>query len=96
MMILVFHLNITNKISRTRNHDKENNKIWVPLKYVRDFWRTVEVPLINCEINLISTLSKDCILISGGIDDQVPKYATKHYVPVVTLSTPKNVKLLNQ
>ena len=55
---------------------KKPNKIWLPLKYVRDFWRTVEVPLINCEINLILTLSKDCILISGGIDDQVPKYTT--------------------
>ena len=48
------------------------------------------MPLINCEINLISTWSEDCILISGGIYDPVPNFAltdTKLYVPVVTLST---------
>ena len=53
----------------------------------------------NCEINLILTWSEDCILISGSTDNQVPKFAitdTKLYVPVVTLSTQGNVKLLDQ
>ena len=56
------------------------------------------MPLINCEINLILTWSENSILISGGRENQVPAFAktdTKRYVPVVTLSTQENVKLLN-
>ena len=55
--------------------------------------------LINREINLIWTWSKDNILISGVIDYQVPKFAitdSKLYVPVAILSTQENVKLLDQ
>ena len=32
---------------------QKNVKIMVPLKYLRNFWRTLGLPLINCEINLI-------------------------------------------
>ena len=34
-------------------------KIAVPLKYLSNFWRTLEMPLVNCEINLILALSED-------------------------------------
>ena len=57
------------------------------------------MPSINCEINLILTWFEDCVLISAGIDNQVAKFAitdTKHYIPVGTLSTQENVKLLDQ
>ena len=37
-------------------------KIIVPLKYLSNFWRTLEMPLINCEFNLILTWSKDCAI----------------------------------
>ena len=37
-------------------------EIIVPLKYLRTFWRTLEMPLINCEINLILTWFRDCII----------------------------------
>ena len=30
-------------------------KIMVPLKYLSNFWRTLKIPLINCEINLVLT-----------------------------------------
>ena len=46
------------------------------------------MPLINCEINLIITLSANCFQIPGATDYQVPTFAitdTKLYVPVVTL-----------
>ena len=52
------------------------------------------MPLINCEINLTLAWSENCILIYGGIDNQVPTFAitdTKLCVPVVTLSTQENV-----
>ena len=37
-------------------------KIIVPLKHLSNFWRTLEMPLINCEVNLILTWSKDCVI----------------------------------
>ena len=57
------------------------------------------MPLINYEVNLILTWSEDCILTSGGMYDQIPKFAmtdAKLYVPVVTLLTQEIVKLLDQ
>ena len=35
-------------------------EIMVPLKYLSNFWRTLEMPLINCEIKLILTWSTNC------------------------------------
>ena len=55
--------------------------------------------LINCEINLILTWFENYVLVSGVTDGQVATFAitdTKPYVPVVTLSTKDNVKLLEQ
>ena len=40
-------------------------EIIVPLKYLSNFWRTLEMPLINCEVNLILTWSKDCVIINS-------------------------------
>ena len=37
-------------------------EIIVPLKYLNNFWRTLEMPLINCEVNLNLTWSKDCVI----------------------------------
>ena len=71
----------------------------VPLKYLSNFWRTLEMPLINCEANLILTWSSTCILVAANIPNQNATFAitdTKLYVPVVTLSTQENTKLLQQ
>ena len=38
----------------------------VPLKYLSIFCRTLEMPLINCEINLILTCSEDCMISSAA------------------------------
>ena len=57
------------------------------------------MPLIYCEINLIATWSVKCFIITNVINGQVPKFAitaTKLYVPVVTLWTDNNAKLLEQ
>ena len=40
-------------------------EIMVPLKYLSNFWRTLEMPLINCEVELILTWSKNCIISSA-------------------------------
>ena len=71
-------------------------EIAVPLKHFSNFWRTLEVPLINCEINLILTWSVDCVIYSATGTTKFAITDTKHYVPVVTLSTQDNAKLLQQ
>ena len=39
-------------------------EIMVPLKYLNNFWKTLEIPLINCEVNLNLTWSSDCVIVS--------------------------------
>ena len=51
--------------------------------------------LINCEINLIRTWSKDCLFSATG-KTKFEITDTKLYAPVVTLSTRDNAKLLQQ
>ena len=71
----------------------------VPLKYLSNFWRTLEMPLINCEISLQLKRSKKCILVAGTANNQNPSFQindTKLNVSVVTLSTQENIKLLKQ
>ena len=52
--------------------------------------------LINCEVNLILTCSKDCVITNSTGERKFAITETKLYVPVVTLSTQDNVKLLQQ
>ena len=54
------------------------------------------MPLINCEINLILTWSQDCVISSATAATKFKITDTKLYVPVVTLSTQDNAKLLQQ
>ena len=57
------------------------------------------MPLINCEINLILTWSSTCIIVSTNMVNQVGTFEITHaklYVPMVTLSTQENAKLLQQ
>ena len=71
----------------------------VPLKYLSNFWRTLEMPLINCEVNLILTWSSTCVLIVTSIPNQNATFAitdTKLYVPVVPLSTQESTKFFQQ
>ena len=54
------------------------------------------MPLINCEVNLILTWSKDCVITNSTGEGKFAITDTKLYVPVVTLSTQDNAKLLQQ
>ena len=71
-------------------------EIMVPLKYLSNFWRTLEMPLINCEVELILIWSKNCVISSATGETKFAITETKLYVPVVTLSTEDNAKLLQQ
>ena len=71
----------------------------VPLKYLSNVWRTLEVPLINCENNYTLTCSKKCVIGSNTPTNQETTFAitdTKLYVVVVTLSAQDNPKLLQR
>ena len=78
------------------NGNTKDVEIIVPLKYSSNFWRTLEMPLINCEVNLILTWSKDCVITNSTGEGKFAITETKLYVPVVTLSTKDNEKLLQQ
>ena len=84
---------------QTGNNGTKDVEIMVPLKYLSNFWRTLEMPLINCEVNLILTWSSTCVLISTGNTNQAAVFTitdTKPYVPVVSLSAQENSKFLQQ
>ena len=63
----------------------------VPLKYLSNFWRTLEMLLINCEVNLLLTWSKDCVITNSTGEGKFAITETKLYVPVVTLSTQNKI-----
>ena len=74
---------ITGKTPVTDN--EKDVEIMVPLKYLSNFWRTPEMPLINCEVNLILTWSSPCVITNSNGIGTFAITDTKLYVPVVTL-----------
>ena len=84
---------------QTGNNGTKNVEIMVPRKYLSNFWRTLEMPLINCEINLLLTWSAFCVIVSTYVANRNVIFAitnTKLYVPVAILSQQDNAKLLEQ
>ena len=89
-----FKVKITGKTPAADN--EKDVEIIVPVKYLINFWRTLELPLINCEVNLILTWSSTCVITNSTGAGTFEITDTKLYVPVVTLSTKENAKLLQQ
>ena len=84
---------------KTRDDGTKKVKIMVPLKHLSNSWGTLEMPLINCKINLDLNWSKNCIRAITDVEDQVITFSitdTKLYVLIVTLSNQDNAKLLEQ
>ena len=88
---------------------KKELKAAVPLKYLSNFLRTLDIPLSNCEVSLILTWSRECVITSmekrvrtNRRRNTSPNNAafqitdTKLYVPVVTLSTGNDKRILEQ
>ena len=70
-----------------------------PLKHLSNFWRTLESPLINCEISFILTFSTNCVIASTNVGNQNAAFEitdTKVYFLVVTLSTQDSSKLFQR
>ena len=92
--------NFKAKITGQTDDDGEINnvEIMVPLKYflsISNFWRTLEMPLINCEVDLFLTWSVNCgATLNQGTTFKITE--TILYASVVTLSTQGNAKLLAQ
>ena len=78
------------------NGNTKDVEIIVPLKYLSNFWRTLEMPLINCEVNPILTWSKDCVIINSTGEGKLAITETKLYVSVLPLSTKDKEKLFQQ
>ena len=72
------------------NIAKRSVKVVVPLKYLSSFFRSLEMPLINCKIKLNLTWKKECVLSNQAGDAVFIINDTKMYVPVVTLSKEDN------
>ena len=51
---------------------KKDAEIVVPLKHLSNFWRTLDIVFVNCEINLILTWYEKCVLTSKATRDTVP------------------------
>ena len=54
------------------NVEKDDIEIVVPLKYLSNFWRTLVIPLINCEVSLTLTWYENCVLTSKATRDADP------------------------
>ena len=93
-LMLLIHLILKQKTTGQTNDDgRINVEIMVPLKYLSNIWRTLEMPLINCEVELILIWSAGCVIIYTDVANQNPTFTiteTNLYVPVVTLSTQDN------
>ena len=82
---------------------KKDLKIAVPLKYLSNFWRSLEMPLINCKVELSLKCIENCVLTSAAIGANAEATGTesttfeiteaKLYEPIVTLSAENNAKL---
>ena len=73
---------------------KNETEVVIPLKHLSNFWRSLNIPLINCEVELILTWSKNCVLVdmtkrdAGNNNDPpaiVAPTGLELYAPVVTL-----------
>ena len=87
-------------ISGTDDNDVKNVKLVMPSKYISNFFRSLEMTLVNCKIDLELTWHKDCMISSANAAaGQVVSFMvtnTKLYVPIVTLSNKDNTNLTKQ
>ena len=85
----------------------KNVELAIPLKYLGNFWRALNMPLISCEVSVELKWDKNCVITSqqiginlNGGNTAAPTGGTlainncKLYVPIVTLSKDDEIKLL--
>ena len=85
---------IGNTVGDRTNCKKDDLKLAVPLKYFSNSWSSLEMPLINCKIQLSLIWYTNCVTIVGnGNAATFTITDTKHYVQIVTLKIEENTKL---
>ena len=88
-------------IGKTANNDnndnntKEDVESVVPSKYLSNFWRNLEMPLISCEINLISTWSENCVVTDVIIYAAVPAQEESPTRPTINAPTKATFKIID-
>ena len=81
---------------------KNETEIVIPLKHLSNFWRSLNILLTNCEVELILTWTKNCALADMTVANNPPTGLefqitdTKLYVPILTLSKENDIKLLEK
>ena len=91
-----YKINLLGNPVVANNVSRRNVKVVVPLKYLSNFFRSLEMPLINCKIRLNLTWKKECVLSTGPGEAVFIINDTKLYVPVVTLSKEDNKDFIEQ
>ena len=86
----------TADVADNTNSSVKDVKIVVPLKHLSNFWRSLEMPLINCKVFLELSSIEDCILSSAGDSAKCAIADTKLHVPIVTFSTKDSANLTKQ
>ena len=84
-----YKTSITGK-TQEDNDSLTNAKVVIPLKHLSNFWISLNILLINCEVELILTWSENCVLadITANVTPSGAIFKitdTKLYVTVVTL-----------
>ena len=106
---LKYKINIVGKTPED-NDSLTNAEVVIPLKHLSNLWRSLNIPLINCKLELILTWSKNCVLADmttrdaegnnpaivapTGLEFQITD--TKLYVPVVTLLKENDITFSEQ
>ena len=100
-----YKASLLGKATDTDGNDRliKNTKLVVPLKYLSNFFRSLEMPLINCKIHLELNWNNNCVMYddndNAGGDNRETIFkitSTQLYVPIVTLSTKDNVNLTKE
>ena len=78
------------------NSSVKNTKIIFPLKYLSNFWISLEMPLINCKVYLELNWIEDFILSSAGDSSKFEVTDAKLHIPIVTLSTNDSLNVTKQ
>ena len=93
---LKYKISLLGNPVNANNIARINVKVVVPLKYLSNFFRSLEMPLINCKIKLNLTWKKECVLSTDAGNAVFIINDTKMYVPVVTLSKEDNNDFIEQ
>ena len=81
------------KLSLSLSTNRNGVKIAVSLKYLSNFWRSLEMLLLNCKVVLSLTCNPNCVLSNLIWASTFIITVPKIYIPIVTLSTEDNAKL---